>query len=142
VSGWDQAGLVVEASDYEWGTFLDKLSRGDEGSGSQLFRVSWIADYPAMDAFLYPLFQSDQSPTGSYTFYSNLGVDELLQKARATTDAQQRHNLYAQAEKLILADMPAAPLYFYRYFRVAAGRVHGFTVDPMGTTDMRMIWVE
>ena len=80
-----------------------------------------------MDAFLYPLFQSDQSPTGSYTFYSNLGVDELLQKARATTDAQQRHNLYAQAEKLILADMPAAPLYFYRYFRVAAvrgARVH------------------
>ena len=127
VAGWGKAGLTVEASDYEWGTFLDKLSRGNKGSGSQLFRVAWIADYPAMDAFLYPLFQSDQSPTGSYTFYSNQGVDDLLQKARATTDAQQRHNLYAQAEKLILTDMPAVPLYFYRYFRVAAGaraRVH------------------
>ena len=142
VAGWGKAGLSVEASDYEWGTFLDKLSRGNKGSGSQLFRVAWIADYPAMDAFLYPLFQSDQSPTGSYTFYSNQGVDDLLQKARATTDAQQRHNLYAQAEKLILTDMPAVPLYFYRYFRVAAGRVHGFTVDPMGTTDMRAVWVE
>ncbi len=95
-----------------------------------------------MDAFLYPLFQSDQSRTGSYTFYSNPGVDDLLQKARATTDAQQRHNLYAQAEKLILADMPAAPLYSTRYFRVAARRVHGFTVDPMGTTDMRAVWLE
>ena len=142
VAGWGQAGLSVGASDYEWGTFLDKLSRGDKGSGSQLFRVAWIADYPAMDAFLYALFQSDQSRTGSYTFYSNQGVDDLLQKARATMDAQQRHNLYAQAEKLILADMPASPLYFYRYFRVAAGRVHGFTVDPMGTTDMRAVWVE
>lgn len=142
VTSWSQAGLTVEPSDYEWGAFLDKLSRGDSGSGSQLFRVAWIADYPAMDAFLYPLFQSDQSPTGSYTFYSNQGVDDLLQKARATTDAQQRHNLYAQAEKLILTDMPAAPLYFYRYFRVAAGRVNGFTVDPMGTTDMRAVWVE
>ena len=95
-----------------------------------------------MDAFLYPLFQSDQSRTGSYTFYSNSGVDELLQQARATVDAQQRYNLYEQAEKLILADMPAIPLYFYRYFRVVAGRVHGFTVDPMGTTDMRALWVE
>ncbi len=142
VAGWSRAGLTVEASDYEWGTFLDKLSRGDKGSGSQLFRVAWIADYPAMDAFLYPLFQSDQSRTGSYTFYSNQGVDDLLQKARATTDARQRHNLYAQAEKLILADMPAVPLYFYRYFRVAAGRVHGFTVDPMGTTDMQAVWLE
>ena len=95
-------------SEYEWGTYVDKLSRGNHGSGSQLFRVAWIADYPAMDAFLYPLFQSDQSRTGSYTFYSNKGVDDLLQKARATTDAQQRQNLYAQAEKLILTDMPAS----------------------------------
>ena len=141
VTGWSQAGLTVEPTDYEWGTFLDKVSRADQGSGSQLFRVSWIADYPAMDAFLYPLFQSDQSPTGSYTFYSNQGVDDLLQKARATMDAQQRHTLYAQAEKLILTDMPAAPLYFYRYFRVAAGRVQGLTVDPMGITDMSALWL-
>ena len=142
VTGWAQAGLSVKASEYEWGTFLEKLSRGNRGSGSQLFRVAWIADYPAMDAFLYPLFQSDQSPAGSYTFYSNQGVDDLLQKARATVDAQQRHNLYAQAEKLILTDMPAAPLYFYRYFRVIGPRLHGFSVDPMGTTDMRAVWLE
>ena len=142
VAGWNQAGLTVNATDYEWGTFLDKLSRGNKGSGSQLFRVAWIADYPAMDAFLYPLFESDQSPTGSYTFYSNKGVDDLLQKARATVDAQQRYNLYAQAEKLILTDMPADPLYFYRYFRVASGKVRGFTVDPMGTTDMRAVWLQ
>jgi peptide/nickel transport system substrate-binding protein/oligopeptide transport system substrate-binding protein len=142
VDGWAQAGLIVKPSEYAWGTFLEKLSRGDRGSGSQLFRVAWIADYPSMDAFLYPLFQSDQSPTGSYTFYSNAGVDELLQKARATMDAQQRQNLYAQAEKLILTDMPAAPLYFYRYYRVVGPRLHGFAVDPMGTIDMRAVWLE
>ena len=142
VAGWSQAGITVKASAYEWGTFLEKLSRGNSGSGSQLFRVAWIADYPAMDAFLYPLFQSDQSPSGSYTFYSNEGVDDLLQKARATMDDQQRHNLYAQAEKLILTDMPAVPLYFYRYYRVIGPRLHGFAVDPMGTTDMRAVWIE
>jgi ABC-type transport system substrate-binding protein len=142
VDGWARAGLTVKASEYAWGTFLEKLSRGDKGSGSQLFRVAWIAAYPSMDAFLYPLFQSDQSPTGSYTFYSSAGVDELLQKARATMDAQQRQNLYAQAEKLILTDMPAVPLYFYRYYRVVGPRLRGFSVDPMGTTDMRTLWLE
>jgi peptide/nickel transport system substrate-binding protein/oligopeptide transport system substrate-binding protein len=142
VTGWADAGLEVKPSEYEWGTFLEKLSRGDQGSGSQLFRVAWIADYPSMDAFLSPLFQSDQSPTGSYTFYSNAGVDELLQKARATMDAQQRQNLYAQAEKLVLTDMPAVPLYSYRYYRVVGPRLRGFAVDPMGTTDMRSLWLE
>lgn len=141
VAGWEQAGLAVVPSEYEWGVLLDKLARGNKGSGSQLFRVAWIADYPAMDDFLYPLFASDQSRTGSYTFYANAGVDELLQKARATMDAQQRQNLYAQAEKLILADMPAAPLYFYRYFRVSDSGIGGFSVDPMGLTDMSSIWI-
>jgi oligopeptide transport system substrate-binding protein len=141
VAGWEQAGLTVVPSEYEWGVLLDKLSRGNKGSGSQLFRVAWIANYPAMDGFLYPLFDSDQSRTGSYTFYANEGVDDVLQEARATMDAQQRQNLYAQAEKLILADMPAVPLYFYRYFRVSDSRIGGFTVNPMGLTDMNSIWV-
>jgi oligopeptide transport system substrate-binding protein len=140
--GWGQAGVTVVPSEYEWGAYVDKLSRGNHGSGSQLFRVAWIADYPAMDAFLYPLFQSDQSRTGSYTFYSNKGVDDLLQKARATMDAQQRQNLYAQAEKLVLSDMPAVPLYSYRYFRTVGERLHGFRVDPMGLTDMSALWLE
>jgi peptide/nickel transport system substrate-binding protein/oligopeptide transport system substrate-binding protein len=142
VAGWAQAGIGVAPSEYEWGAYVDKLSRGNHGSGSQLFRVAWIADYPAMDAFLYPLFQSDQSRTGSYTFYANKGVDDLLQKARATMDAQQRQNLYAQAEKLVLTDMPAVPLYSYRYFRVVGARVHGFQVDAMGMTDMASLWLE
>jgi peptide/nickel transport system substrate-binding protein/oligopeptide transport system substrate-binding protein len=142
VTGWDEAGLSVTPSAYEWGAYVDRLSRGSQGSGSQLFRVAWVADYPAMDAFLYPLFHSDQSRAGSYTFYADQGVDDLLQKARATMDAQQRQNLYAQAEKLILSDMPAVPLYSYRYFRALGDRVRGFQVDPMGMTDMTSLWLE
>ena len=111
-------------------------------SGSQLFRMGWLADYPSMDNFLYPLFQSAQARTGSYTFYSNKQVDDLLQQARSTADATQRYNLYAQAEKLILTDMPAVPLYFYRDFRVTNNRIGGFYHNPMGFTDMWKLWVK
>ncbi len=112
-AGWQAAGIDIKLSNFEWGTFLDKLSKGNEGSGSQLFRMGWSADYPSMDNFLYPLFQS-ASRARSYTFYSNTQVDDLIQQARQTIDTPQRQNLYAQAEKLILTDMPAIPLYFYR----------------------------
>jgi len=141
-AGWQAVGLDVKLSNFEWGTFLDKLSKGAEGSGSQLFRMGWIADYPSMDNFLYPLFQSDQARTGSYTFYSNQQVDDLLLQARQTVDDQQRHNLYLQAEKLILTDMPASPLYFYRDFRVSNNRIGGFVHNPMGNTDMWTVWVK
>ncbi len=141
-AGWEKAGVDVKLSNFEWGTFLDKLSKGNKGSGSQLFRMGWIADYPSMDNFLYPLFQSDQARTGSYTFYSNTEVDNMLQEARSTQDAQQRYNLYLQAEKQILTDMPASPLYFYRDFRVTNNRIANFVHNPMGFTDMWTLWVK
>ena len=139
-AGWAKAGINVDLVDFAWGTFLDKLSKGDSGSVSQLFRSGWIADYPSMDDFLYPLFQSDRARTGSYTFYSSQQVDDLLLRARSTADARQRHDLYAQAERLILTDMPAIPLYFYRRFRVTDDRIAGFFENPMGYTDMWTLW--
>lgn len=141
-AGWKKVGINVKLSNFEWGTFLDKLSKGNKGSGSQLFRMGWIADYPSMDNFLYPLFQSDQARTGSYTFYSNKEVDDLLMQARSTQDEAQRHNLYAQAEKLILTDMPAIPLYYYRGFNVSNNRIANFVWNPMGFVDMWTLWVK
>ena len=141
-AGWKDAGITVKLSNFEWGTFLDKLSKGNSGSGSQLFRMGWIADYPSMDNFLYPLFQSDQARTGSYTFYSSKSVDDLLLEARSTIDTQQRQDLYAEAEKMILTDAPAIPLYYYRDFRVTNNRIGGYVHNPMGFTDMWTVWVK
>ncbi len=140
-AGWQKASITVKLSNFEWGTFLDKLAKSNEGGGSQLFRMGWLADYPSMDNFLYPLFQSAMSKT-MYTFYSNTQVDDLLQQARSTMDDQQRFSLYAQAEKMILTDMPAVPLYFYRDFRVTNNRIGGFIHNPMGFTDMWTVWVK
>jgi len=140
-AGWATAGIGVEASAFDGPALFDRLSRADEGSGAELFAMGYIANYPSMGDFLYPLFSSDQSSIGSFTGYSNQAVDELLVQARGTLDAQQRQNLYAQAEKLILADMPAIPLYFFRDFLVTNNRIGGFVRDPMGFVDMWDVWV-
>jgi oligopeptide transport system substrate-binding protein len=141
-TGWASAGIDIEPSDFDGPVLFDGLSRGDSGSGAQLFAVGYIADYPSMGDFLYPLFYSEQSRSGSFTGYSNAAVDELLLQARGTQDAQQRYNLYAQAEKLILSDMPAIPLYYYRDFLVTNNRIGGFARDPMGFVDMWDVWVK
>jgi len=140
-AGWATAGIGVEASAFDGPALFDRLSRADTGSGAELFAMGYIANYPSMGDFLYPLFSSDQSSIGSFTGYSNQAVDELLVQARGTLDAQQRQNLYAQAEKLILADMPAIPLYFFRDFLVTNNRIGGFVRDPMGFVDMWDVWV-
>ena len=94
-----------------------------------------------MDDFLYPLFQSSVSGTNTFTFYSNPTVDKLLAQARGTIDQTQRLQLYAQAEKQILADAPVIPLYFYRDYRIMDKRVLGQHHDPMGSENMNLVWV-
>ena len=142
-AGWKAAGIDVELSNFEWGTFLDKLAKSQKGDAdsSQVFRMGWIADYPTMDNFLYPLFHSSQSAT-MYTFYDNPEFDDLVVQARKTTDATQRTNLYLQAEKVMLEDAPCIPIYYYRDFRMSNNRMGGFVHDPMGQTHFWKMWVK
>jgi oligopeptide transport system substrate-binding protein len=142
-AGWKAVGIDVELSNFEWGTFLDKLAKSEKGDAdsSQLFRMGWIADYPSLDNFLYPLFHSSQSAT-MYTFYNNPDFDKLVVEARQTIDQTQRENLYHQAEKMMLADAPCIPIYFYRYFHVTNNRIGGFTYDPMGQVHFWKLWVK
>ncbi len=140
-AGWKTVGIETKLSNFEWGTFLDKLSKSNKGSGSQIFRMGWIADYPSLDNFLYPLFQSDQSRTGSFTFYANDEVDQKLTEARATIDEAQRWALYNEIEEIILTDAPCVPLYYYRDFRVTNNRIAGFSYNPQGFVDMWKVWV-
>jgi peptide/nickel transport system substrate-binding protein/oligopeptide transport system substrate-binding protein len=143
-AGWTDVGIKVELSNFEWGTFNDMLAdSGDGGPDSaQIFRMGWLADYPSLDNFLYPLFHSSQQGAYNTCFYDNPEFDELLAQARQTTDETQRINLYLQAEKLMLTDAPCIPIYYYRSFRVTNNRIANFSRDPMGFTDMWTLWVK
>jgi peptide/nickel transport system substrate-binding protein/oligopeptide transport system substrate-binding protein len=137
-AGWQAIGLKVNMTGLEWGTYLTKCAQGTQ---DELYRLGWLADYPSMDDFLYPLFQSSVSGANTFSFYSNPTVDKLLAQARGTIDQTQRLQIYAQAEKLILADVPVIPLYFYRDYRIMDTRVLGQQHDPMGSEDMNLVWV-
>ena len=141
-AGWQEVGIPVKLNNFEWSTFLDKLSKGNKGSGSQVFRYGWIADYPSMDNFTYALFQSQNAGLVGYTFYNNKQVDQELQDARATIDNQARYDKYFAIEKQILSDYPMLPLYFYRDYRIVNNRVQGQFLDPMYFVDMWKVWVQ
>ena len=105
-AGWKDVGLNVKLANFEWATFLDKIAKGE----GQVYRSGWIADYPSLDNFLYPLFESSQPPELNNAFYKNPEFDALLKQARSTADANQRYDLYHQAETLMLTDAPTVPL--------------------------------
>ena len=76
---------------------------------AQLYFCGWIADYPSMDNFLYPAFESGSSPTTLGTFYSDPGVDATLAKARATTDQRARIQRYPKPSAWSSPTLPRSP---------------------------------
>ena len=119
----------------EWAQYLDKLGAGDY----QVGRLGWIADYPIMDNFLYPLFKTGSSD--NYSFYSNPDVDAKLDEARTTVDDDARVALYQEIESIVGNDAVSIPMFYYRHTRVASDRVNDGVYSANGLFTFESCWL-
>ena len=119
-------GIESELVGSEWAQYLDKLDAGDY----QVARLGWIADYPIMDNFLYPLFKTGSAD--NFSNYSNPEVDSKLEEARTTVDDAERVALYQEIEKIVGEDAAVVPMFYYKHTRVASDRVVNGIYSPNG----------
>jgi len=131
-----EIGINVEIVGMEWGAALDAFKNGE----ISFFRLGWIADYPTMDNFLFPLFYSKSAD--NYSGYSNPEVDQMLLDARKTVDADERYTKYREVEKKILDDSAFVLVYFYGSRRIVQPYVKGFILDGMENYDLSKVWFE
>ncbi|GAA4490974.1 ABC transporter substrate-binding protein [Microbacterium panaciterrae] len=74
------------------------------------FRTGWQADYPAQYNFLQPLYSTKASSND--TDYSNPEFDKLVAKGASESDPAASTKDYAQAQELLLKDLPSIPLWY------------------------------
>jgi ABC-type transport system substrate-binding protein len=110
------------------------------GPDKQLFRLAWIAPYPAADAVLPQLFASG-SPF-NLEGYSSPTVDAVLGAARADTDRARRLGRYQDAERKIMADLPVLPIAQFLIHSVAGPSVRDLKLTPAGTFDAGKVWID
>jgi oligopeptide transport system substrate-binding protein len=95
---------------------------------TQVFRSSWVGDYN--DAYSFAqLLQSDFGI--NLTGYSNPRYDELLAGATREPDPARRRALLEEAERVMLADHPVLPLYFYVNKHLVKPRIQGWSDNVM-----------
>ena len=133
----EHLGLEVEAvAVFE---FSDWLERQDNLE-FDVFTAGWCADYPDPQNFLDVLFHSDSDE--NRFGYSDQEVDALLEEAAVEPDADRRASLYQQAERLILADWVAVPLWHSRDFMLVQPYVKGYELTPIGVPQLQNISIE
>jgi peptide/nickel transport system substrate-binding protein len=74
---------------------------------------------------LWRYFGTDNLGNTNRYFYSSPALDELLQAGRTTFAAHERQSIYADAQRLILDEVPMLPLYMPITQVVVSDRVQG-----------------
>jgi oligopeptide transport system substrate-binding protein len=131
---WKEA-LGVQTTLYaeEFRALLQSI---EAGTDIQVFRSSWIGDYN--DAWTFAqLLQSDFGI--NMTGYANPQYDSLLRQAADEVDLARRRAALEEAERLMLADHPLLPLYFYVNKHLVKPYVHGWTDNVMNVQYSRRI---
>jgi oligopeptide transport system substrate-binding protein len=123
---WKQVlGVEAEIRNQEWKVFIDTRNRKLE---TQVYRQGWIGDYN--DAFSFiELLRSNSG--NNDTGYSSAEYDQLVTAAQAELDLAARARLLEEAERVLLADMPVLPIYFYVRMRLMQPWVRGFEPNIM-----------
>jgi len=131
-----ELGLTVEVLDVHWPQFNQGLSK----KTFPAYELTWVADFPDPETFLWNLFASD-SPD-NYSEYANPAFDALLDQAAATFDVDERAALYAKAESVLLGDNAVLPLSHDVRYTLMKPWVKGLDITPLGILYLENVWLE
>jgi peptide/nickel transport system substrate-binding protein len=103
------------------------------------FQAALVLVDPGPDPDPYPFWHSSQvaAPGRNVAGYSDPAVDDVLERARQTTDIERRRELYELFTGYFLANQPSIPLFTPIQLYVQQTRVRGFEPSLLFTPASR-----
>tara|TARA_R100000541_G_scaffold54595_1_gene63136 strand:- start:1170 stop:1523 length:354 start_codon:yes stop_codon:yes gene_type:complete len=96
-----------------------------------IFRASWIADYPDAENYLSLFYSGNFTPNGpNYTHYKNEVFDSLYLTAQNISNINDRKQLYTKMDSIVVSDAPVVPLYYDMAVRFVQKNVSGLGINP------------
>jgi ABC-type transport system substrate-binding protein len=129
-SDWAKVGVKAKIVSYEWGEYLSGMRKGEHDSA--LF--GWMSDNGDPDNFADVLLGCDSIKTGSNAArWCDKGYDDLVKKAKLTSNPGERAKLYSQAQEIFYAQAPWIALANGKTFYATRSNVTGYSVSLMGS---------
>lgn len=123
----EKIGITVTVDVMPPATLRQMKSSGE----LDVFRASWVADYPDAENYLSLFYSENFTPNGpNYTHYKNAVFDSLYQKALSISEIEERKTLYAAMDSIVIAEAPIVPLYYDMAIRFVNKKVDGLGINP------------
>jgi peptide/nickel transport system substrate-binding protein len=119
---WEAIDAAVTVQALDAATYVDEHLLGRQ------FQAALVEIDPGPDPDPYPFWHTSQlaAPGRNLTGYSDPLMDDVLERARLTTDLARRKELYEDFASFFIAGAPAVPLYAPVSVYVLRANVQGF----------------
>lgn len=133
---WQKIGVDVTVEVMPPSTLLQQRSAGK----LQLFRASWIADYPDAENYLSLFFSPNFSPHGpNYTHFKSESFDERYTQSLFRSEIQQRIPLYREMDSIVMKNAAVIPLFYDEVVRFTGKNVSGLGINAQNLLDLRRV---
>lgn len=126
----ENLGVDVKLANMEWNVFSEE----QKALKFQLSRSTFLADYGDPINYLENFItDSPMNRTG----WSNAKFDQLIKEAKSEGNEAKRFDMMYEAEKILFADVPLFPLYFYNQPYLQNEKVSGIVRHPVGYLELK-----
>jgi oligopeptide transport system substrate-binding protein len=134
-----KASLAVNCVGSPVAKFSDLLKKVHDKEDVGMIRLAWAMDYPLMENYLGPLYQTDGS--SNYYGYSNPAFDSLVREGNEATTTEAAKKKWQEAEDILVQDMPVLPLRFGQNVFGFSEKVTNVSMDLFQKVDIYKIEV-
>lgn len=114
------------------------LKEGKANGKVDMFRASWVADYPDAENYLSLYYSKNFAPNGpNYTHFKNETFDLWYEQTYLETDAKQRELLYTKMDSLVMQNAPIVPLFYDEIVRFTRKNVKGLSTNPTNLLELK-----
>ncbi len=126
---WEKVGVKAEIVSFEWGEYLKRSKEGEHDS----VLLGWTGDNGDPDNFLAVLLGCDGVGGSNRSRWCHKPFEDLIQKAKVTSELEDRTKLYQQAQVVFKEEAPWVTIAHSNVFKPVRKEVIDFQINPLGT---------
>ncbi|MFB9052907.1 ABC transporter substrate-binding protein [Formosa undariae] len=105
-----------------------------------VFRASWVADYPDAENYLSLFYSKNFAPNGpNYSHFKNELFDTLYEQSFTETNTTKREKLYTKMDSLVMEHAPVVPLFYDEVVRFTRKNVYGLGINPTNLLELKRV---
>ncbi|WP_055437627.1 ABC transporter substrate-binding protein [Lacinutrix algicola] len=118
--------------------------KGAKANGKlDLFRASWVADYPDAQNYLSLFYSENFAPNGpNYTHFKSDDFNTLYTQSFSETNSKSRETLYTKMDSIVMQAAPIVPLYYDEVVRFTQNNVKNLGINPINMLELKQVTKE